>query len=126
MVSPVRRIPFSLTEKVKNKLGHLSAKNVITPVQPTDWVSNLVVTIKISGDLRVCLDPQELNKAIKREHFQLPTLDDILPNLSNAKLFSTVDIRSAYWHVLLDEEVVFLQPFLLLTEYISGSVCFWL
>ena len=60
--------------------------------------------MKKSGDLRVCLDPQELNKSLKREHFQLPTLDDILPNLSNAKLFSTVDIRSACWHVLLDNE----------------------
>ena len=60
--------------------------------------------MKISGDLRVCLDPQELNKALKREHFQLPTLDGILPNLSNAKLFFTVDISTAYWHVLLDEE----------------------
>ena len=38
--------------------------------------------------------------------------------MSNARLFSTVDIRSAYWHVLLDE-----QPFLLLTEDIAGSVC---
>ena len=108
----MRRIPVSLTEKVKNELDHLSAKNVITPVQqPTDWVSNLVVTMKKSGDLRVCLDPQELNKALKREHFQLPTLDDILPNLSNAKLFSTVDIRSAYWHVLLDEESSLLTTF---------------
>ena len=45
--SPVRRIPVSLTEKVKNELDHLSAKNVITSVQqPTDWVSNLVVTMK--------------------------------------------------------------------------------
>ena len=55
--------------------------------QSTDLVSNLVVTMKKSGG---CLDPQELNKALKREHFQLPTLDDILPNLSNAKRFSTV------------------------------------
>ena len=37
---------------------------------------------------------------LKREHFQLPTLDDILPNLS-----------SAYWHVLLDEESSFLTTF---------------
>ena len=46
VVSPVRRIPVSLTEKVKNELDHFS-ENVITPVQqPTDWVSNLVVTMK--------------------------------------------------------------------------------
>ena len=39
---------------------------MITPVQqPTDWVSNLVVTMKNSRDLRVCLDPEGLNKALK-------------------------------------------------------------
>ena len=82
VVSHVRRILVSLTEKVKNELDHLDAKNVITPVQqPTDWVSNLVVTMKKSADLRVCLDPQEVNKALVREHFQLSTLYDMLPNL---------------------------------------------
>ena len=40
VVSPMRRIPVSITEKVKNELDHLSAKNVTTPVQkPTDWRS---------------------------------------------------------------------------------------
>ena len=34
--------------------------------EPTDWVSNLVVATKESGDLRLCLDPQQLNKALKR------------------------------------------------------------
>ena len=38
-------------------------------------------------------------------------MDDILPNLSNTTLFSSVDIRSAYWHVLLDEEISLLTTF---------------
>ena len=105
VVSPVRRIPISLKAKVKAELDNLTDQNVITPIQdPTDWVSNLVVTMKKNGDLRVCLDPQCLNKALKREHFRLPVLDDILPELSNAKLFSTLDVKNAYWHVVLDDE----------------------
>ena len=105
VVSPVRRIPISLKAKVKVELDNLTDQNVITPIQdPTDWVSNLVVTMKKNGDLRVCLDPQCLNKALKREHFRLPVLDDILPELSNAKLFSTLDVKNAYWHVVLDDE----------------------
>ena len=75
--------------------------------------------MKQSGDLRVCLAPPELNKALKREHFQLPTLDDML---YNAKLFSTADIRSAYWHVLLDEKSSLLTTFS--TPY--GRYRFWL
>ena len=45
-----------------------------------------------------------MNKALKREHFRLPVLEDILPELSNAKLFSTLDVKNAYWHVVLDDE----------------------
>ena len=33
--------------------------------EPTDWVSNYVAVEKPDGSLHVCLDPQELNKAIK-------------------------------------------------------------
>ena len=39
-----------------------------------------------------------------REHYRLPTFDDVLPKLHDAKLFSKVDVQEAYWHVRLDEE----------------------
>ena len=45
--------------------------------EPTDWVSNLVVVEKKEGSLRLCLDPKNLNKAIKREHHAIPTMQDI-------------------------------------------------
>ena len=34
--------------------------------------------------VRVCLDPRDLNKAIRRNHLQMPTLDDVLPELTSA------------------------------------------
>ena len=112
VVSPVRRILISLKAKVKAELDNLTDQNVITPIQdPTDWVSNLVVTMKKNGDLRVCLDSQCLNKALEREHFRLPVLDDILPELSNAKLFTILDVKNAYWHVVLDDESSKLKTF---------------
>ena len=36
------------------------------------------------GKLRICIDPQLLNAALKREHYQLPVLDDVLPKLKGA------------------------------------------
>ena len=66
-------------------------------------MSNVVVARKKNGDLRICIDPHALNKALKRERYQLPTLDDILPELSKARIFSTIDLKSGYWHVSLDE-----------------------
>lgn len=79
--------------------------------QPTDWVSRMVLATKKSGKLRVCIDPRPLNKALKRERYPLPIMEDILPNLANAKLFSKLDLTDAYWHVHLDEESSLLTTF---------------
>ena len=50
------------------------------------------------------MDPQDLNKAIKREHYRIPTPDDIQRRLNGKKFFSMVDMKDGYWHVVLDEE----------------------
>ena len=76
---PPRKVPMALRTKLKAELDRMVQNDIIAPVQePTDWVNSLVVVEKSNGKLRVCLDPPPLNKAIKREHFQLPTTEEIL------------------------------------------------
>ncbi|XP_059061148.1 uncharacterized protein K02A2.6-like, partial [Achroia grisella] len=70
---------------------------------PSDWVNSITIVKKANGDLRICLDPKELNMAIKREYFRLPTLDEIVSKLSGARYFSTLDVTSGFWNVALDE-----------------------
>ena len=60
---------------------------------PTDWVNQMSVTKKKSGDIRICIDPRPLNIALKHEHFMLPVLDDVLPKLSGTKVFSVCDLN---------------------------------
>ena len=64
----------------------------------------MAVVHKPSGKLRVCIDPQPLNAALKRENYKLPVFDDVLSKLKDAKVFSKLDVREAYWHVRLDED----------------------
>ena len=55
----------------------MEKKEVIKKIdEPTEWVSLLVIVQKKTGALRICLDPRDLNKAIKREHFKLPTREE--------------------------------------------------
>lgn len=104
-VCPYRRVPFAVKPKLKTELERLTDLGLLIPVdEPTDWVSNLVVATKPSGDLRICLDPQQLNKALNRERYPLPVIDDVLPDLSKAKVFTKADARNGYWHVVLDEK----------------------
>ena len=54
---------------------------------------------KQTGKLRVCIDPRDLNKEVKREHYQLPTQDEISAHLAGAKYFSHLDAKSGFWQI---------------------------
>ena len=98
------RVPLALEGKLKTTLDSLVQRGVLSVVdEPTDFVSQMATVEKADHSLRICIDPQVLNRALKREHFRLPTLDDVLPKLSEAKVFSKCDVSSAFWHVKLDD-----------------------
>ena len=109
---PVRRIPLAIRDMVREELDRLVELGVIAPVDtPTDWISSLVVVMKSSGKVRLYLDPKPLNKALRRNHYPLPTLDDVLPNLSQSNVFSVADAKDGFWQVELDEESSYLTTF---------------
>ena len=58
--------------------------------------------MKSNGSLRLCLDPKDLNKAIKRNQWYSRMIDDILPELAKSKYKTLKDATSGYWHVILD------------------------
>lgn len=100
-----RRIPFALRDRLKEELGSMEDQGIITKVTDlTDRVNALCIVEKPkTGKLRVCLDPRDLNKAIKHPYYPLPTLEDITPKLARACYFSVMDARSGYWAVKLSE-----------------------
>jgi len=106
VILPARNLPISLRPRVKKELNRLLELGVISTIdEPTDWVSQMVVVEKKRTDrVRLCIDPRPLNKALKREHYHLPTLEELLPELGNAKVFAKCDLRSGYWHVPLDQQ----------------------
>ena len=70
-----------------------------------------MVAVKKSGELRICIDPKPLNSASKREHYQIPVVNDLFPDLTDARVFTKVDLASAFWHLELDEESSMLTTF---------------
>lgn len=73
-----RKVPYAIQGELKAELDRLEKMQIIKKVtEPTEWINSLVVVRKSNGKLRICLDPKDLNKNIKREYFQMPTIDDI-------------------------------------------------
>ena len=64
----------------------------------------MVLVERPDQSLRICLDPRDLNKAIKREHYQLPTFDEIASRLTGATRFTQLDANKGYWQIPLDEK----------------------
>ena len=53
--------------------------------------------------MRICLDPRDLNKAIRRNHFYMPTIDDVLPKLKGTKILVYWTPRTGFLQVKLTE-----------------------
>ncbi|XP_072175145.1 uncharacterized protein [Diadema setosum] len=105
VVHPPRRCPINIKDNIQTEIDQMVELGVITQVQePTDWVSSLVYVQKPNGKWRICLDPRDLNKAIKRSHTSMPTIDETRHRFEGATVFSTMDAKHGYLSVKLDEE----------------------
>ena len=103
---PARKIPVALREPVKAELEQLQKLKVIEPVtKPTDWVSQMVTVQKKDWSVRLFTDPHPLNKALNHEEYHLPLLMRRSPSWRVPKVFSKLDLRAGYWHVVLTEQV---------------------
>ena len=112
VITPVRKVPFALKPKLKRELKRMVDLEIIEQVEkPTDWVNALVMVSKPNGDLRICLDPQHRNKAIKQQHHRLPTAEEIISEMAGACYFSKLDVSSGYWQVKVDDESADLLTF---------------
>ena len=98
VVRPPRRIPLAMEDSVKAELDRMVRIGAITPVsEPTEWVSQMVAARKKDGSIRICIDPRDLNEAIRRPHHPMRTVEDVASRMPNATVFSTLDARSGFW-----------------------------
>ena len=111
VVHAPRRLPVALKQKAIDKLHEMEADGFITRMEePTEWVSSMVVSTR--GDkIRICIDPSDLNKVIKREHYPMRTIEDVVTEISNAKVFSKLDAKSGFLQIKLDEPSSLLTTF---------------
>ena len=73
-------------------------------------VSSLVRVNK-PNKLRICIDLQDLNKALQIAHYPLPTIKEVTTRLSKARVFSVLDAKNGFWQVQLDSESSYLTTF---------------
>ena len=115
-VTPVvhapRRIPRALHEKVKKKLKEMEDLQQITKVtELTDWVNSMVTVLK-NDKVCICFDPKDLNRAVRREHYHIPTVEEVVDSLpQGSTIFSVIGAKSGFLKIKLDYESSLLTCF---------------
>lgn len=110
---PYRRPPIALEPKIEEKLRFLLQQDIIERVNgPSPWVSPIVPVTKDSGEIRLCIDMRQANKAVLRETHPLPLVDELLSSVNGAVRFSKIDIKDAYHQVEISEKSKVITTFI--------------
>lgn len=103
---PVRQHPYRVSpterEAIKKQVKEMLQDDVIQPSKSA-WASPVVLVWKKDNTLRFCVDYRRLNSVTKRDVYPLPRIDDTLDHLRDAKFFSSLDLKSGYWQIEVDE-----------------------
>ena len=113
VIRPPRKVPIAMKEKIKVELNKMEQNGIIQKViEPTEWVSAMVAAEKKNTEeIRICIDPRDLNQALMRPHHPLKTVDDIASDIPGATVFSKLDAKSGFWHIPLDDKSSFYTTF---------------
>ena len=103
-ITPYRMTPAELDE-LKKQLEDLLEKQFIQPsVSP--WEAPVLLVKKKDGSSHLCIDYRQLNKLTIKNKYPLARIDELLDQLHGAVIFSKIDLRSGYHHILVKAEDV--------------------
>ena len=107
-----RKVPIESKEAIDRELDYLIEEEIIREqVEPTPWVSSVTFPRKPNGEVRVCLDPSNLNKAIIREHHKPMMVEEIAHELAGATVYTKADALKAFLQIHLTHEASLLTMF---------------
>ena len=117
VIHPPRKIPIALLKPTKEKLLEMEHDGIIVKEEGhTPWVSSMLIVDKrkrkgvkhengqpTKEQVRICIDPRDLNTALKRVHHPMATVEEVASKLCNAVSFTTLDACSGFWQLPMDE-----------------------
>ena len=99
------RLSTKETEELRSQLHDLLEKGFIQP-SSSPWGSPILFVNKKDGGFRLCVDYRALNKVTVKNSYPLPRIDDIFDQLTGAKFFSKIDLRSGYHQIRLHKDSI--------------------
>ena len=116
-LSAAPHVALPMQDKVRIELNRMENLGVIRKVnEPTDWCYPMVIVNKKDGNLRICIYLTKLNLEVKREFYQMESVEETIAKLGDkCNYMSKLDCNSGYWQLPLDDEsqqlTTFITPF---------------
>lgn len=124
--NPIKTLPFeiphALQDNIKKELLELQEAGLIHR-NIAEWACPMLLVKKkpdaknpsAPPKYRMALDLRLLNSVIEHSTYPLPKISNLINEVSTYKFYSVLDLKNAYWQVLLPEELqdvlTFTTPF---------------
>ena len=109
----LRRTAYTHRLEIQRQIKKLLEDDIIEESR-SPWASNVTLVKKKDGSYRMCIDYRQLNDLTIKNSYPIPRIDDILDNLSGARIFSTLDLSAGYHQINMNssskEKTAFITP----------------
>ena len=99
---PVSKHAYRLShfeaQEVERQLAEYVRKGFIRP-SSSPWASPILLVKKKDGSMRLCVDYRYLNQLTIKNKYPMPRIDELFDQLTGARYFSKIDLRSGYHQV---------------------------
>ena len=104
IASKSRLYSFDDRTFIENETQRLLREGIIEPSN-SPWRAQIVVTMDDNHKKRLAIDySQTVNRFTQLDGYPLPRVDDTVNNIAQYRVFSTIDLRSAYHQVPIRNE----------------------
>ncbi len=101
---PSYRLPVNLIDKTADVISELLQNDIISHSE-SEFSSQIVLVKKRNSDqIRVTIDYRALNAKSKKDVFATPRVYDLIDKMHGAKVFSKIDVKSAYHNIMIATE----------------------
>src|SRR5271170_391874 len=99
------RMPPKEEEIVAKEIDNMLEAKVIRPSE-SPWASNVVLVKKKDGTIRFCVNYKKMNAQTTQDAYPLPRIEETLEKVAGCERYTTLDLRSAYWQIPMDQESI--------------------
>jgi hypothetical protein len=100
----MRQINPILLPVIEREFKKLLDAKIIVPLRYSEWVENLVLVRKKSGEIRLCVDFKNLNGSSLKDNYPLPKMDHVLEKVVGANKMLMIDGFSGYNQIDVHED----------------------